>query len=797
MIGQVIDGRYHIIRPLDAGGFAKTFIAEDSRRPGRPQCVVKRLQPSQTDPHTLEVSRRLFQREAEVLERLGHHAQIPRLLANFEENKEFYLVEELIVGHPLSQEIVTGQPLPEMQVMGILTEILDILVFVHGQGVIHRDIKPSNIIRQHSDGRLFLIDFGAVKEVTTQVVGAYGGGSPTVVGTQGYMPLEQFHGHPRFNSDLYALGIIAIQALTGLPANNISTLRDPHYPDKTAIVWHHRAPYTNPRLTNIIDRLVVFDPTERYQSATDVLNDLRTVTYQPPVEPTLPVPPVPPIPPVVSSPKNKLGLILGGVGASVLLLGGMGFGANHYFQQKSISQGKQAYYQGLEKVLQKDYKGAILSLDEAIKINPKYGEAYYQRCLANYFQDKENEAIQDCTQAISYLPKDYNSVGIYLKVDEKTKDLTISGVQKNSPAANANLKEGEKILEIAGKSTENLSVGQAEDLLRDGQADSSVKLKIGNADGTSSELTLKLAKLANDQFDLAYNYRGLSKFYTKDYKGAIADFDEAIRIYPNYFRYHYNRGRARSKQGDKQGSIQDFDQAIELNGSYAAAYSERALIRQFLGQPEAAIKDFDKAIELEPNNAVTYFNRGESYLSLGNKQAAISDYTKAIEIDPKNVDAYLARCGERSNIGNHQEALADCNKVIELSPNSSAGYTNRGLVYDNLRDNQKAIADYTQAIKLDPNSTSAYNNRGNVRKALGDKQGAIEDYTKAIEINPNKATAYYNRGRLYGEIGRREEGIEDLRKAAQIYLQGGLRGGYNQALAEIAKLEKQPAQTPN
>ncbi|PSB01651.1 tetratricopeptide repeat protein [Merismopedia glauca] len=794
MIGQLIDGRYQIVRNLDAGGFAKTFIAEDSRRPGRPQCVVKRLEPSQTDAHTLEVSRRLFQREAEVLERLGHHPQIPRLLANFEENQEFYLVEELIIGHPLTQEIVTGQPISEGQVIGILIEILDILVFVHGQGVIHRDIKPSNIIRQHSDGRLFLIDFGAVKEVTTQIGGVYAGGSPTVVGTQGYMPLEQFHGHPRFNSDLYALGVIAIQALTGLPANDISTLRDPYNPDRTAIVWHHRVPQVNPRLANIIDRLVVFDCTQRYQSATDVLNDLRNSIYQPLVEPTIFTPQIQ----LLESPqKNKLGLILAGIGGSMALLAVMGLGGNYYLQQKSLTQAKKSYYQGLEKVLQQDYKGAILNLDEALKINPKYGQAYYQRCLANYYQNNELKAIEDCTQAINYLPKKYNSVGIYLKVDEKTKALITNGVQNDSPAVKESIKEGDKILEIDGKSTDNLSLGEAEDLLRGGEVGSSVKLKIASVDGSTRELTLKRENLTNDEFDLAYDFRGLSRYYTQDYQGAIADFDEAIRLAPIYFKYYYNRGLARSKQGDKSGAIKDFDKSIEINANYEPAYSERGLIHQLLGQSEPAVKDFDRAIELEPNNAITYYNRGNSYISLGNKEAGIEDYTKAIELDPKYTNAYLFRCTERSNLSQHQAALADCNQVIELDPNFPEGYVGRGLVYQNQGDNQKAIADYTQAIKLDPQNERAYYNRGIVRRLLADTQGAIADYTKAIEIDPNDPFPYHGRGLIYSDSGNRQQAIEDLQKASQLYLQAGRRSGYNNALAAIAKLEKQPATTGN
>jgi serine/threonine protein kinase/predicted TPR repeat methyltransferase len=804
MIGQLLDGRYQIVRNLSSGGFAQTFVAEDSRRPGRPLCVVKRLQPSATDPHALEVSRRLFKREAEVLERLGQHPQIPRLLANFEEKQEFYLVEELIAGHPLTQEIVTGRPLAETHVMGILTEMLEILAFIHSQGVIHRDIKPSNIIRNQSDGKLVSIDFGAVKEVTTQVGSVYPGGTPTptVIGTQGYMPIEQFHGHPRFNSDLYALGVIAIQGLTGLAANDISTLRDPHNPDRAEIVWHHRAPQVNPGLARIIDRLVVFDCNQRYQSATEVLRDLKALTagFEPtvvtgplppqPVGPTVVTPPLQPPPPPQ---KNKLGLILAGIGGTTAILGGIGFGAKYYLQQNSLSQGRNFYYQGLEKVDLQDYKGAIPSLDEALKLNPKHGEAYYQRCIARYYLDQTQQAIDDCTQALNFLEKSYADIGAYLKIDDKSKSLIIDWVTGNSPAAKEGLKAGDKILEIDGKSTTNLSRGEAVDLLRQGQAGTPVRLKVGREDGITLELNLKRETVSNAYIDLAYNLRGLSRFYAKDYQAAIADFDAAIALDASYSGYYYNRGRARSKQGEKQAALQDLDKSIEINSSYAPAYFERGVLRQFLGQPEAAIKDLDRAIELQPNNARTYYQRGQSYLSLGNKQAAITDYGKAIEIDPKYINPYLARCAERSNLNDQQAALADCHQAVEIDSNEPAAYLNRGLVYSRQGDNQKAIADYTKAIKIDPNYAVAYNNRAIVRKNLNDDRGALEDYTQAIKINPSYASAYYNRGRLYGTLGDKQQAIDDLQKAAQFYLQQGLRGGYNDALAEIARLQKQPA----
>ncbi|MGH2413900.1 MAG: protein kinase domain-containing protein, partial [Microcystaceae cyanobacterium] len=153
--GKTLNGRYQIISQLGQGGFGKTFLAEDRHLPGFPQCVVKQFKPQETDPDTLQTARRLFNTEAEILYQLGTHPQIPQLFAYFEENQEFYLVQEYIEGHDLEQEIplVPGAK-NEDEVVRILQQILEILAFVHQQKVIHRDVNPHNIIRRNVDSIL-------------------------------------------------------------------------------------------------------------------------------------------------------------------------------------------------------------------------------------------------------------------------------------------------------------------------------------------------------------------------------------------------------------------------------------------------------------------------------------------------------------------------------------------------------------------------------------------------------------------------------------------------------------------
>jgi serine/threonine protein kinase len=266
---NLLGGRYQIIRPLARGGFGQTYLAEDVHRPSNPKCVVKQLKPATRESEFLDYAQRLFEREAETLERLGRqHDQIPRLLAYFVEGQEFYLVQDFVDGHALSVEIQPNQVWTEEAVLQMLQDVLNVLVYVHSEGVIHRDIKPDNLIRRSSDHRLVLVDFGTVKEIRTHQ-NWHGPASVTIaVGTPGYMPTEQHQGRPRANSDIYALGIVAIQALTGLA---------PHQLQEDAatgeIIWQPRS-IIRPELVTILNRMVCYYFRDRYQSAVEVLHDL-------------------------------------------------------------------------------------------------------------------------------------------------------------------------------------------------------------------------------------------------------------------------------------------------------------------------------------------------------------------------------------------------------------------------------------------------------------------------------------------------------------------------------------------
>ncbi|MDT9339767.1 serine/threonine protein kinase [Trichodesmium erythraeum 21-75] len=217
--------------------------------------------------------RRRFQQEAQILEKLSQNNQIPKLLAYFEENQEFYLVQSFIPGKSLDNEILPGRALSEIKIIRILIEVLEILVFVHRNNVIHRDIKPANLIRRKLDNKLVLIDFGAIKEINIAQQ------SRTArIGTMEYMPIEQFEYNPQLNSDIYALGMMGIQGITGLPSSELSKLKYQENGNKKEIFWRNRINCST-ALADVLDKMVRYNYRERYQSATEVIEDLKEIRY--------------------------------------------------------------------------------------------------------------------------------------------------------------------------------------------------------------------------------------------------------------------------------------------------------------------------------------------------------------------------------------------------------------------------------------------------------------------------------------------------------------------------------------
>ncbi|MEM7769020.1 MAG: serine/threonine-protein kinase [Cyanobacteria bacterium P01_E01_bin.6] len=273
-LNQLFCDRYKVIRPLGRGGFGVTYLAQDTSLPSQPLCVIKQLSPKVNDEKVLEKARERFAREAKILSQLGSHSQIPRLLSYFEHSSEFFLIQEYVKGNNLAKEMKLSGPLTELEVKSFLEELLPVLDYVHQNRVIHRDIKPPNIIRCKSDGRLVLIDFGAVKdEISLAGDNPHQADTTQFVGTVGFAPPEQLALRTTFASDIYSLGVTCLYLLTGKPP-----LEFDYDPATGVILWQNDVEVSD-YFSQVLSKMIKIAPGDRYSSVEELTRALELENY--------------------------------------------------------------------------------------------------------------------------------------------------------------------------------------------------------------------------------------------------------------------------------------------------------------------------------------------------------------------------------------------------------------------------------------------------------------------------------------------------------------------------------------
>jgi ABC-type branched-subunit amino acid transport system substrate-binding protein/serine/threonine protein kinase len=269
----ILDGRYLPTQVLQQGGVGVAFLGCDRRTPELRRCVIQQLpvHPS-FDRERAETATTVFHREAEVLEKLGEHPRIPRLFAYLDlvaaaapphtQQQFCYLVQEYIEGQNLQQELQARGKFTEPAVIYVLREVAKILEFIHFQGAIHRDIQPSHLLRDLK-GQIYAIDFGAVKQIALDPE------QTTGVFTPEYAPWEQRQSNTIYPStDLYALAVTCVQLLTGQPPQDLLAA------DTHQWQWRSADLQVSDGLAEILDKMLRSNPSDRFQSARDVLEAL-------------------------------------------------------------------------------------------------------------------------------------------------------------------------------------------------------------------------------------------------------------------------------------------------------------------------------------------------------------------------------------------------------------------------------------------------------------------------------------------------------------------------------------------
>jgi tetratricopeptide (TPR) repeat protein/tRNA A-37 threonylcarbamoyl transferase component Bud32 len=717
-LGQTLGGRYNIITQLGQGGFGKTFVAQDLHLPGNQKCVVKQLKPQSTDPLTLQTARRLFDTEAKVLHHLGNHDQIPQLFAYFEENQEFYLVQELIEGDDLSEELTPPTPpyqggarggsssqggtkggrLSEVQVIALLKDILEVLEFVHQKNVIHRDINPRNLIRRKKDGKLVLIDFGAVKQVSTQVIKGGKTSYTIAIGTPGYRPSEQANGYPRLSSDIYAVGMVGIQALTGILPEQLPT-----NPDTCEISWQDQVS-VSPELAKILDKMVRYDFRERYSSATSALQALTDLTEAP--NTTRALPPASSPKPFFTKPKLSKALLYK-VLISIAVIG-LGVAVTVSVLKVIKSANATDLYQRGETLLElKRYKEALNAYNRAVELKPEYAEAWKGQGNSLLELKRYQEALDAYDKAIQIQPnylEAWNGRGKALDYLQRYKEAIAS-------------------------------------------FDAALKIEPNNLE--------------------ALNERGNMQIKLQQYSDAIASFDKVVKIQPDYSPAWYRRGWALHNLRRYQEAVQSYDKAVEYKPDSSETWYQRGNALINLQKYKEAVESYDKAVQFQPNFYTAWYSRGSALSNLRQYPEAVASFDQAVKFKPDDYDAWYSRGWALHQLQRYEEAVTAYDKAVKLQPNSYQAWYNLGNALYNLKQYQEAIASYNRAVENKPDHYEAWYSRGNALLNLKRYPEAIESYDKAIRFKPDYREAIDARNKAQSQIESEQKKREAQKDSTQ------------------------------
>ncbi|MCA2655767.1 tetratricopeptide repeat protein [Microcystis sp. M061S2] len=262
--------------------------------------------------------------------------------------------------------------------------------------------------------------------------------------------------------------------------------------------------------------------------------------------------------------------------------------------------------------------------------------------------------------------------------------------------------------------------------------------------------------------------QGYQKAINGDFIGAIASWDRALEIKPDYYYAWNNRGNALVNLGRLEEAIASYDRALEFKPDFHEAWNNRGIALRNLGRFEQAIASYDRALEFKPDFHEAWNNRGIALGNLGRLEEAIASYDQALEIKPDKHEAWNYRGFALDNLGRFEQAIASYDRALEIKPDYHLAWDNRGIALGNLGRFEQAIASWDRALEIQPDYHYAWNNRGVALENLGRLAEAIASWDRALEIKPDDHVAWYNRGIALYNLARFEEVIASYDRALEI-----------------------------
>ena len=745
-IRQTIGGRYLITRYLGENSGVATYLADNLHRQYQSPCSIKQIElPNIHNSGKIKIERR-FAEELSILERLGYHEQIPQLWDHFEENGEFYLVQEYIKGENLAHRI-RQQNLSTAEIIQILISSLTVLDFIHQNRIIHRNIKPSNLLIRNDDRQVVITDFGILIDIKTPP-------NVTVDSSQqkekdNYWSPEQIAGRPTIGSDLYALGMSAVEALTTVKPSEIARDRQ-----TGKLLWQNITNHKVDRRTiKIIDKMIHLDLGHRYFSAENVLEDLRKVKIA--LKPgrrvgrsAFGIKDRSRASRASRASRPKLpGFIAIGVLGAACLLGSIEF---------AFPTVRPAYYwyRG-NKALPEEPQMAVDIFTKAIDLKPESTMAWFGRGNALYRLERYEEAIEAYAEAARLNPNDWQNwkrqgdalfqleqfgeaIAMYdraLKLERNNAELynrrgkALYELQDYESA----LVMQEEALEIdrlnpvflSDRAKNLIGIGRYYDalsVLNRVQVSEPYKMRLWQDKALVLDALTRPQEVARVSQEIFQNYdkvlqeqpqnakiwlsRGDFLLARQMYSKAIDSYQKAVEIEPNFYRGRLALGKALAKTDRSTSALKALDRALEIRPKSYLAWLAKGMVYQKEQNIAQAISSYDRGIAINPNYAPLWRERGFALNQLGNYSAAIESLSQASELVSQDAQTWSGLATAWNNTGQDNKALFAIDKAIELKPQESSNWSLKGQIYTQNAQYNEACETYRQSLPVISDSSN-------------------------------------------------------------------------------------------
>jgi tetratricopeptide (TPR) repeat protein len=246
---------------------------------------------------------------------------------------------------------------------------------------------------------------------------------------------------------------------------------------------------------------------------------------------------------------------------------------------------------------------------------------------------------------------------------------------------------------------------------------------------------------------------------------------------------HYDLGNLLLHEGKKTEAIAQYEQALRLRPEYAEAHNSLGIGLERLGQTPQAVEQFEQAIRIKSDYSEAYNNLGSALDRLGRVQEAIIHCEEALHLKPDYAMAHNNLGVALGHAGKMEEAIAQYEQALRLKPDLAITHQNLGNALLQMGRLQEAMGHWEQALQIQPDNAEAHNNLGIALGRLGRVPEAVAHFERALQIKPDLVEAHYSLGVALEQAGKVEEAIAHYTQALQI------RPDYAEAQKRLARLQ--------